>query len=103
MRVFLIEEPKRDLDYSSAEKYGEIVVLLKGRHVTPFEVDQFAAEVLLALRQHQYNPNNGDKICVVGSLIPLFIAALVLSEFDRVNLLLFSAVEGRYEERTYQA
>lgn len=99
-RVFLFAEVDSRLDLSDAERFGEIVKLYEPSERLPnIFGPEFEEDIYQRLMRFRYDPEV-DYFIVVGSLIPLFRVATVLSTFDEVpfKVLLFNAVTQSYTE-----
>jgi|AntAceMinimDraft_18_1070375.scaffolds.fasta_scaffold87182_2 hypothetical protein len=100
-KVFIIEEPRRYIDVSSAEKFGEIIYLFKPmqRRVGVFDHPRYGRAVLQQLLIHNYDPLV-DYLCIVGSLVTVSVALIPISQsFDKFKMLLFNSSNSEYIEK----
>ena len=101
-RVFLLERSRRNFDISSADEFGDVVHVFtaEDRRTSPFNVGHYLDQVVEQLEAKDFDPRI-DFLCVAGSLIPLTMAIVAaLRKWKTIRVLLFSAPECRYLERT---
>lgn len=100
-RVFLIEEPRANLDVSSAAAFGDLIYLFgpMDRRHSVFNPNAYASDVLAQLAHLQFDYQN-DLICVTGSMVPIVLAVLTLAvSYPWLNILFYNASEGQYVAR----
>lgn len=100
-RVFLLEEPKADIDVSLAKEYGELRILFdrERRRSSVFRTTAFGWEILNRLKENEFDAVN-DSICIAGSLIGITaLIASLISIYGTISVLFYSASEARYVER----
>lgn len=97
-RVFILETPKAALDFTGAERYGEVEMIFghRDRRSSVFDVQNFGSDVIAKLEELEFN-SKVDSLCVVGSMVSVTLAvAAVLSRWSRINLLLYNAPHSDY-------
>ena len=101
MRVFMLETPRRHLDVSPAEKYGEIHELFSAadRRPSVFDSQSYVEAVAAALRAKGFDPLV-DAFCVVGGMLNVALAMAAIFRVTRTaQLLMFNSVLETYELR----
>ena len=100
-RVFILEQPKANIDISHAGTFGPITYVFgpKDRRSSVFNVGDYIGDVISSLKRNKFDPNE-DFFCLAGSTNPLSLAlAGMLEEYSNLKLLIFNASEGRYVEK----
>ena len=98
MSRVIILEPCH-VDVSSADRYGELVTLFPGRRSSPFDTDEYEAEILSGLKSISYDPDE-DVICLAGKIVCVSVlCALLAREYGAFGALLFDASGCRYVRR----
>jgi hypothetical protein len=102
-RVFIVESPRPTIDVTSAQRFGELVPIFGpgSRRASVFQPAEYAADVLAALADLQYDPKV-DYFIMTGALLPTAVALAAIAERHReVRLLMFSSHESVYVCRPY--
>ena len=92
-RVFILQ--RKGLDYSSAAKFGEIIVVYEGERppITNIAFQQKIEDFLLT---HEFDPDR-DYIMISGSAVNMHIyGAVVAGLFDKYAALIYSAESDEY-------
>ncbi len=100
-RVFIVEEPKANIDITKAERFGELVFVFDphDRRCSVFDCQQFGENVLKQLDTHDFSPEE-DYLCIVGSMITVMMMLLAASaRWPIIRTLFYSANEGQYVSR----
>ena len=103
--VYLLEEPKHGIDVSTAKAFGNIKTLFNSdsRRPSVFKPNEFGAAVIRELESQGFDPEV-DSFLLTGSLVCISVAlGCIMTVWPRVNLLLFSSIEGRYLCRPFDA
>lgn len=101
MRVFLIEQPRSNIDLTTAEDFGELCVLfpINERRTSVFNCTEFGEQVVDRLRRENFCVKK-DFICVAGSMITMIVAiSAILAAFKMVTVLFFNATTDHYVAR----
>ena len=101
-KVFLIEEPRSDIDLSTARDFGEIHVLFppNEHRASVFNCAEFGEEALSRLRHLDYDAEK-DMLCVAGSMIAVIVTvAAIFTEYSSIDVLFFNARISHYIRRT---
>ena len=99
-RVFIAECVSSHIDLSKAEKYGEVVIVMKDRGAPASETGAFLTRLQDRLDELKFDPTT-DYFCVVGAILPVSISiAALLHRYDVISLLVYSTTTERYVERT---
>lgn len=102
MRVFLIEEPRSNIDLSTARDFGNLHILfpMHEHRTSVFNCSEFGDQVIDRLRGLSFNPAV-DSVCVAGSMITMIVAiSSMIREFKSINVLFFNATINHYVKRT---
>lgn len=97
-KVFIVEPVRSNLNFQSAEQFGETVYLFNegDRRSSVFDSENYADDIAEALSRKEFNPNK-DYICITGSIIPVtLVVATMIHLYGRVNALFFRANESSY-------
>lgn len=101
-RVFIVEQPRRHIDTSTAALFGDLVYIFgdRDRRASVLNSEMYVADVIAQLQLMRFKPDE-DYFCLAGSLIPVSQAmtALAVCGFPYVKVLLFNSSSGVYEER----
>ena len=102
-RVFILERPRRALDISPAEVFGEIWELFNTQRYekrpSMFNTHEYGEEIIRRLTEAGYDPRR-DCFCVVGSMVAMVVAiATLVSRYKTVRVLLYNSVSNEYIER----
>ena len=103
-KVFIIELPRRYVDTSKAEEFGEIVYVFlpTSRRCSVWEHVHFGETVLQRLKELNFNPWT-DYVCIVGALVTVTIALITIAQsYDEFNVLLFNSVSGAYVQKRFE-
>jgi len=98
-RVFILE-PTR-VDVSAAEEFGDITYVFgQGERRVSIWNTLFAEHTVASMENVGFDPTT-DCFAVVGHLVPLTLALIaLLKKHQAVNILLYSAIDRCYLERT---
>lgn len=100
-RVFVVEQPRANIDISKAEAFGAITYIFApdDRRCSVFQADDYAREIAERLHVLGFDPLH-DLVCIAGSMVPVAIALAKMGAiYDMLRVLLFSARENGYVER----
>lgn len=101
-RVFLVEEARKDLDLSTARKFGTVETLFdhRVRRASIVTGTQFWQDVSERLKEVKFNPDE-DFFCLVGSILSVSQGLGVLVAMfptRRIKFLAFNSMLDRYVE-----
>lgn len=83
-------------DYSQAESYGDLTLILTGK-VNVFASDKLYRDVDAALA----NAHPDDYLILSGNMLAAAVAfSIMMDKFGKVNVLIFSFKQEKYEVRT---
>jgi hypothetical protein len=102
-RVFIIEQPRSNIDISRAEQFGELVYLFdsNARRCSVFHHHDFGRAILEQLVAANFDYKD-DYVCIVGSMLTVAVALIAIAQsFDTFKALLFNSVESEYVERRF--
>jgi len=89
-------------DSGPAEKFGEIIYLMKGESiVNPFNTERLISSFDASLDEHKFNPEVDFIALTGGHIFVSFLLATAAVSYDRLKLLLFDASNERYVERPF--
>jgi hypothetical protein len=101
----LIEEPKRDMDLSTAQRFGDVEVIFPEgqRRASIFATEDFLSQLVTELRRRDYDPNL-DYIVAAGSVAAVTLAiGEIASLYGSIQVLIFNSArgeDGQYISRT---
>jgi len=101
-RVFIVERPRREIDVSSAEAYGDITFIFDrdDRRASIFDPDSYMHDVITQLNMKRFNPKE-DYIAMTGGLLQVSQALLAVRAYTKepIRVLHFNSSIELYEER----
>lgn len=77
-RVFLLQNPRKDFDLSSAEKFGTVVPVLGERDSPSLALAPALIKVRQALRD--YNPEEDYLLAAGGDPLAIFLAGMIMTD-----------------------
>lgn len=99
-RVFVLERPRRHIDLTDAEEYGEITFLFgdNDRRSSIMQSNLYIADVIAALKAHSFNEEE-DYFCLTGAMLPTCLGCIALALYCQAtaNLLVFNSPHSTYE------
>lgn len=101
-RVFLIEEPRGNINLTTARDFGTLQILfpLEEHRTSVFNCIEFGEHVISKLQEANFD-NDNDLVCVCGSMVTVVVAmAAILTRYKRINVLFFNATVNHYVKRT---
>lgn len=102
MKVFLIEQPRSNINLTTAEAFGDIHILfpVNERRTSVFNCAEFGEDVVRRLHLEHFCSRT-DSICVAGSMITMIVAiSAILTAFKKIDVLFFNATIDHYVKRT---
>lgn len=97
-RVFIVESPRREVDYSSATEYGNLTFIFckERQRPSPYNCNEFMQETYKIFEDLKFNPDK-DYFCLVGNmLINALTIGVLTREYPKFNLLVYSSVDTKY-------
>lgn len=105
-RVFLLERPRRQMDTTSAEAYGEVHYLFddRDRRASVLNSEMYVSDVIAQLKTHGFNAMC-DYFCIAGGVLNISEAMIALTLYainqdTQLKLLVFNSSTDLYEERS---
>lgn len=103
-RAILLEPLSNMQDSSSLSKHENVVTMFRGfgHNSAPsvFKTEDFGDCIRKWLVANKYDPKH-DSFVIAGRMTKIAVAlAVIISEYQRVRVLIFDGVAGEYVERT---
>ena len=101
VRVFLVEEPRRAVDLSTATRYGEVTYIFDGQSRRPsvFDVEGFRSCIIERLDEFRFRPD-ADVLCIVGNILyTLSVVVAVIELWGFARVLMFDSSTQEYQLR----
>lgn len=106
-RVFILEKPRRELDFHTAEAYGSLVYMFEDNKVNRpgvFDTNAFVESVFQRFRALHFD-FTCDHLLIAGSLINVSLTVSSVTQLllhtnqQALSLLLYSSIDNKYVQR----